>query len=232
MLILGDFFLIKILFFCENIVPTFFVIPLFSNYPKRLTYNVIPTPSSDEYIIDLLRHRDTKGVSLMYDKYAAALLGVINRVVQSKEIAEEVLQDVFAKAWRNFESYDTSKGKLFTWLINISRNAAIDATRAKGFNRQNQTIENVVNSIDVQYHTVTNPDTMDVRTLAQKLSPEQYALVDLIYFQGFTQAEAAETMQIPLGTVKTRIRTSINLLRTFFSTVGVVFYIFLSGFLS
>ena len=177
---------------------------------------MITTPTSDEYIIDLLRHRDTKGVSLMYDKYAAALLGVVTRVVHSKEIAEEVLQDVFSKAWRNFESYDASKGKLFTWLINIARNASIDATRAKGFNRQNQTLENVVSSIDEQYQTITNPDTMDVRSLAQKLSPDQYALIDLIYFKGYTQAEAAETMQIPLGTVKTRVRTAIGLLRTLF----------------
>ncbi len=176
----------------------------------------MPTPSSDEYIIDLLRHRDTKGVSLMYDKYASALLGVVLRVVQSKEIAEEVLQDVFSKSWRNFESFDTSKGKLFTWLINIARNAAIDATRSKGFNRKNQSIENVVNSIDEQYQTITNPDTMDVRFLAQKLSSDQYALIDLIYFKGFTQAEASEELNIPLGTVKTRVRTAINVLRTLF----------------
>lgn len=176
----------------------------------------MPTPSSDEYIIDLLHHRDTKGVGLMYDKYASALLGVVLRVVQSKEISEEVLQDVFAKAWRNFESFDSTKGKLFTWLINIARNAAIDATRSKGFNRKNQSIENVVNSIDQQYQTVTNPDTMDVRFLAQKLSPDQYTLIDLIYFKGFTQAEASEELQIPLGTVKTRVRTAINVLRTLF----------------
>ena len=177
---------------------------------------MIPTPTSDEYIIDLLRHRDTKGVSLMYDKYAGALLGVIMRVVHTKEIGEEVLQDVFAKSWRNFESYDSSKGKLFTWLINIARNSAIDATRAKGFNRQNQSIENVVSSIDEQYQTITNPETMDMRSLVQKLSQDQYALIDLIYFQGYTQAEAADEMQIPLGTVKTRVRAAINALRMLF----------------
>lgn len=177
---------------------------------------MIPNHSSDEEIIKLIRQRDTKGVNFMYDKYGAALLGSIMRIVQSKEIGEEVLQDVFAKAWRNFDSYDTSKGKLFTWLINISRNSAIDATRAKDFKRQTHTIENVVNSIDKQYHTITNPDTMDVRFLAQKLPPEHYALIDLIYFKGFTQVAAAQVMQIPVGTVKSRVHTAISLLRILF----------------
>ena len=80
--------------------------------------------NADETIIELLRSRNADGVSLLYDKYSGALFGTIVRVVQSKELAEEVLQDTFTKAWRNIDSYDTSKGRLYTWLINIARNAA------------------------------------------------------------------------------------------------------------
>ena len=178
--------------------------------------HVVTTIASDEYIIDLLKHRNPKGVSLIYDKYSSALFGVIIRIVQSKEIGEEVLQDVFAKTWRNFEYYDATKGKLFTWLINVARNSAIDATRGKNFNRQIQTIENVLNSIDERYAVLLNPDTMDVRHLTEKLTKEQYMLIDLIYFKGFTQVEAANEMQIHLSTVKTRVRTAINTLKTLF----------------
>ncbi len=155
-------------------------------------------------------------MSLLYDKYSGALFGTIMRVVHSQEIAEEVLQDTFTKVWRNIESYDTSKGRLFTWLINIARNSAIDATRQKDFKRQNQSLDNVVNTIDTQQSTTLNPETIDMRQLTEKLSPEYKDLVDLIYFQGYTQSEAAEQLNIPLGTVKTRIRTAIIRLREFF----------------
>ena len=172
--------------------------------------------NTDETIIELLRSRQSDGVSLLYDKYSGALYGAILRVVHSKEIAEEVLQDTFTKAWRNIDSYDTGKGRLYTWLINIARNAAIDATRAKNFNRQNQDLDNVVNTIDTQQSTSINPDTLDIQRLTEKLAPEYKVLVDLIYFQGFTQAEAAEHLSMPLGTVKTRLRAAMLTLKQLF----------------
>ena len=172
--------------------------------------------NTDETIIELLRSRHSDGVSLLYDKYSGALYGVILRVVHSREIAEEVLQDTFTKAWRNIDSYDTGKGRLYTWLINIARNAAIDATRAKNFNRQNQDLDNVVNTIDTQQSTSINPDTLDIQRLTEKLAPEYKVLVDLIYFQGFTQAEAAEHLSMPLGTVKTRLRAAMLMLKQLF----------------
>ena len=172
--------------------------------------------NTDETIIELLRSRQPDGVSLLYDKYSGALYGAILRVVHSKEIAEEVLQDTFTKAWRNIDSYDTVKGRLYTWLINIARNAAIDATRAKNFNRQNQDLDNVVNTIDTQQSTSINPDTLDIQRLTEKLAPEYKVLVDLIYFQGFTQAEAAEHLSMPLGTVKTRLRAAMLTLKQLF----------------
>ncbi len=175
-----------------------------------------PTKSSDEHIIELLRSRETSGLALLYDKYSSALYGTILRVVHTTEVAEEVLQDTFTKVWRNFESYDGSKGRLFTWLINIARNTAIDATRLKGFNRQNQSLDNVVNTIDTQQSTSLNPETLDLRQLTEKLSPEYKDLIDLIYFQGYTQSEAAEALNIPLGTVKTRVRTAMVRLKEFF----------------
>lgn len=172
--------------------------------------------TADENIIDLLRRQDTNGVALLYDKYSSALYGVIFRVVNNKEIAEEALQDTFTKVWRSFESYDDKKGRLFTWLINIARNTAIDATRRKGFNVQNQEIEKVVNTFDEQQNTSLNPETLDLKKLAHTLPLEYKELIDIIYFQGYTQAEAAEALNIPLGTVKTRLRTAILKLKQMF----------------
>ncbi len=180
--------------------------------------------NADETIIELLRSRNAEGVSLMYDKYSGALFGVIFRVVHSKELAEEVLQDTFTKAWRNIDSYDTGKGRLYTWLINIARNSAIDATRSKNFKQQNQALDNVVNTIDTQQSTSINPDTIDIKRLTENLSPDYKVLIDLIYFQGFTQAEAAEHLSMPLGTVKTRLRAAMSTLKQLFSYLIAYFF--------
>ena len=72
----------------------------------------------------------------MYDKYSPALYGVINRILQNTEAAEEVLQDTVMKIWNNAEKFDAGKGNLLTWIINIARNAAIDRARLKSFNRE------------------------------------------------------------------------------------------------
>jgi RNA polymerase sigma-70 factor, ECF subfamily len=179
--------------------------------------------NADETIIELLRSRNADGVSMLYDKYAGALFGTIFRVVQSKELAEEVLQDTFTKAWRNIDSYDTTKGRLYTWLINIARNTAIDATRAKNYKQQNQSLDTVVNTIDAQQSTSLNPDTLDIQRLTEKLAPEYKVLIDLIYFQGFTQAEAAEHLTMPIGTVKTRLRAAMAMLKQLFSFLFLFF---------
>jgi RNA polymerase sigma-70 factor, ECF subfamily len=179
--------------------------------------------NADETIIELLRSRNAEGVSMLYDKYSGALYGTIFRVVQSKELAEEVLQDTFTKAWRNIDSYDTTKGRLYTWLINIARNTAIDATRAKNYKQQNRPLDNVVNTIDAQQSTSMNPDTLDIQRLTEKLAPEYKVLIDLIYFQGFTQAEAAEHLAMPLGTVKTRLRAAMAMLKQLFSFLFLFF---------
>jgi RNA polymerase sigma-70 factor, ECF subfamily len=181
------------------------------------------TPVSDERIVQLLRQGDAQGVSLMYDKYSGALFAAVLRIVGASEIAEEVLQDTFTKAWRNVESYDTSKGRLFTWLINIARNTAIDATRRKNFKQKNQALDNVVNEIDITQNTALNPDTLDLKRLTAQLPSEYKSLVDLVYFQGFTQAEAAEALDVPLGTVKTRMRTAMVKLRAMFSWLFILF---------
>ena len=109
------------------------------------------------------------------------------------------------------------KGDFLLGLINIARNSAIDATRLKGFSRQNQPLENVVNTIDTQQSTSLNPETLDLKQLTEKLSPEYKNLIDLIYFQGYTQSEAAEALNIPLGTVKTRVRAAMIRLKEFFN---------------
>jgi RNA polymerase sigma-70 factor, ECF subfamily len=174
--------------------------------------------NSEDDLIQLLKNRNVHAVSLLYDKYSAALFNVILRVVQAKEIAEEVLQDTFTKAWRNIDTYDATKGRFYTWLINIARNSAIDATRIKNYKRQNERLDNLTSRMEMQLSTSFNPDIINVKKLTEILPPDHKILIDLIYFEGFTQAEAAEWLSIPIGTIKTRLRVAITLLRALFGS--------------
>lgn len=92
------------------------------------------TTYSEQELVDLLQQRNEKAFSYLYDNYSVALLGIVNAIVTDKETANDVLQNVFINIWRKIESYDSSKGRLFTWMLNIARNAAIDEVRSKGYN--------------------------------------------------------------------------------------------------
>jgi RNA polymerase sigma-70 factor (ECF subfamily) len=173
---------------------------------------------SEETLVELLRARDSKGMNILYDNYSAALFGVILRIVENREIAEDILQEGFVKIWNNFQSYDSSKGRLFTWMINICRNQALDKLRSKAEmnSSKNQSLDNAVNMIDGSANFKNNVDTIGIKELTEKLEEEQKVIIDLLYFKGFTQAEAAEKLNIPLGTVKTRSRMAILKLREYF----------------
>ena len=155
----------------------------------------------------------------MYDMYSSSLYGVIYRIIQHEEIAEDLLQEAFVKIWNSAAAYDESKGRLFTWMVNIARNLSIDKTRSKDFRNHSKTedIENIVLSVDKGFTTSINPETLGLKELVNKLNPDQKAVLDLVYFRGFTHVEAAEELNLPLGTVKTRLRNAIITLRKVFN---------------
>ena len=177
------------------------------------------TDITEEELVKALVRKDRDAVGLLYDKYSPFLFGIINRVVNSDEIAEDILQEVFVKVWKNIGSYDSSKGKLITWMANISRNLAIDKIRSKDYknSKQNQDIENYVNIIEDKRIDSFKPEFVGVKEMLEKLLPEQRVIIDLVYFQGYTQNDASVKLGIPLGTVKTRIRSAIQKLREIFT---------------
>jgi len=130
-------------------------------------------------------------------------------------MAEEVLQDVFLKIWDRIDSYDREKGKLFTWMVNIARNQAIDKTRSKEFNKGRQTgdLGKFVNKIDAKDHIELGVEAIGVRDLLYKLPEEQQFVIEKHYLRGYTQSEISEEFNLPLGTVKTRMRLAMQLLR-------------------
>ena len=166
-----------------------------------------------------LRNREKIAVEALYDMYSSSLYGVIVRIIADTATAEDVLQETFVKIWHSFASYNTDKGRLFTWMVNIARNLAIDKIRSKDFKNQNKNheLENNVTFIDEQRNTVYKPELLGIKDLVQTLKPEQKSILDLVYFKGYTHVEAAEELAIPLGTVKTRLRMALIELRKNFN---------------
>lgn len=162
-----------------------------------------------------IRSRNEKAFAYLYDNYSAALYGVIHSIISDHETANDILQDVFVNIWRKIDLYDPAKGRLFTWMLNIARNAAIDKLRSRSF-RDGLKNQPISENVDTGNSPAFNPVISDVglRKVVSRLKEEQRVLIDLSYFQGYTHEEIAKAMNIPLGTVKTRIRSALIQLRT------------------
>ena len=163
----------------------------------------------------LLNQQSNDAFNHLYENYSGALYTIINQIVPDKDTASDVMQEVFVNIWRKIDSYDASKGRLFTWMLNIARNAAIDKVRSKGYkdNLRNQPIvENESGGMAMSTHALVHD--VGLKKVLAKLNDEYRKLIDLSYFQGFTHEEIAKMLGIPLGTVKTRIRSALSQLRT------------------
>ena len=152
----------------------------------------------------------------MYDRYSAALYGVVSRIISKESIAEEILHDAFLRIWDRIDSYDAEKGRLFTWMLNITRNLAIDKTRSKEISQGRKTgdIDDSVDSVDRGGSESQHEDTIGLKDVLQQLPEEQRFVVEYLYLRGYTQSELAEEFNIPLGTVKTRLRLAMIALRS------------------
>ncbi len=168
----------------------------------------------EEQIIICLNNQDRHALTLIYKSYSAAMFNIIKRIVKHDEIAQDVLQDALVKIWKNGRSFNRSKGSLYTWLAQICRNAAIDKTRSKDFQLTEKSKDSVdLVSINNQPDLDQRVDELYLRQMIDRLPENQRTLIDLSFFQGYTHKEIAQNLELPLGTVKTRIRLAIKQLR-------------------
>lgn len=166
-------------------------------------------------LIKRFQEKDVLAFEVLYENYYQNISGVVYNILRDQELTEEVTQDVFMKAWKNADSYSAKKGRFFTWLLNIARNAAIDKTRSKAFNQQSKNLDAqiFVDILEDQVNLDSQTDAIGIRTFVNKLADTCKKLIELLYFKGYTQKEASENLSIPLGTVKTRNRNCLNNLR-------------------
>lgn len=170
---------------------------------------------TEQELITALRHRRNDAYKYLYLHYRGALFNTILQVIPTEEQAADVLQDVMVQVWDNIDKYDETKGRLFTWMLKLTRNMAINHIRKKNFkvHNKNEDISNYVSAIEQKNNEHTGINHIGLRQQVHKLRPEYKDVLELAYFQGLKQDEIAEILRIPLGTVKTRLRNAIIELR-------------------
>lgn len=170
---------------------------------------------TEEQLVALLKQGSRDGFNHLYENYSAVLFGVIRRIIFDEATAQDVLQETFVKIWNNIGQYDPSKGRIYTWMINIARNSAIDKLRSRGeiMKGKIHTGEDVVFNVQNSKQTEQLTDAIGLRDVVAGLKPEYESIVDLAYYKGFTLDEISKTLDIPLGTVKTRMRAAMQQLR-------------------
>ena len=160
---------------------------------------------------------DADALGELYDRYSRVVFGVVLKVVESPEAAEEVAQDVFHAVWRRAGTYRGERGSFRGWLFSIARNAAIDWRRTKGKHaRDESTAEGMelVADMNVEERALVNARAEGVRTAVAALPAETRQALGLAYWGGLSQSEIAAKTGVPLGTVKSRIRSGMQKLRT------------------
>lgn len=170
---------------------------------------------SEEQLVFALKSKSTVAFEILYDRYSALIYGIINKIVNNTEFAEDATQETFIKIYNNIDKFDASKARLATWLINVARNTALDVVKSKNYNQsaKNQNVEDVVNTVDRQKQTQVAVDTIDVKQHVGLLEPDLQILVELFYFKAYTQQDIADELNMPLGTVKTKMRKALEELR-------------------
>lgn len=170
---------------------------------------------SEQDLVMALKLRDNEAYRYLYLHYRKALFTVISQIIPDAETAGDVLQEMFVTVWKEIEKYNSGKGRLFTWLMTIARNTAINTTRSKSYKSglKNDDLDHYVNTIDSRGGEQLNINFIGLRKQLERLRPEHKNALELAYFNGYTQQEIADHLRIPIGTVKTHLRNAILELR-------------------
>jgi len=166
----------------------------------------------DQRIYNLLINRDETGVSLLYENYSGSLNGIAYRVLGHQEAAEDALQKSFLKIWNSIEQFDSAKSTLFTWMARIVRNTAIDTKRLKSFSMIEKS-----DSLDIHVHdskSSSEDGQLDATRLIEGLDEKYAFVIEYLYMKGYSQRELADEFDIPLGTIKTRVKKGLDILRS------------------
>ncbi|MEO8399443.1 MAG: sigma-70 family RNA polymerase sigma factor [Ignavibacteriaceae bacterium] len=167
-------------------------------------------------LIEKVANNDESALSNLYDIYSRIVYSFIIKIVKDKQEAEDLLQSVFIQIWEKASSFDKTKGTVYSWVVTMSKNRAIDKIRSKAYKKSRQNVNDIEKVTLIDYK---NPSSLDasiaaersefLRKAMEQIPEDQKLVLNLAYFEGFTQSEISEQYNIPLGTVKTRMRQAL-----------------------
>lgn len=193
------------------------------------------THSNSDDEIELMKRikaRDADALEELYDLYKRLLFGMVISIVKKREEAEDVLQEIFVKIWNKADSFNENRGNVYSWIVTLTRNKAIDRIRSKGYKTQQNQSVNIHEPFfslegdryDPMETTIFSNRAELVKKALEEIPKEQSEVIKIAYYRGMTQSEIAEYLKIPLGTVKTRTRQGLiklkRILENYISTDG------------
>ncbi|HKL03918.1 MAG TPA: sigma-70 family RNA polymerase sigma factor [Cryomorphaceae bacterium] len=189
--------------------------------------------SDDEIeLMKRIQARDEQALEKLYDLYNRLLFGMVISIVKKREEAEDVLQEIFVKIWNKAESFNPDRGNVYSWIVTVARNKAIDRIRSKGYKtqkKQSVSIHEPLFSLEGDKHdpmetTIFSDRAELVKKALGKIPEKQSEVIKIAYYRGMTQSEISDHLDIPLGTVKTRTRQGMiklkRIIGDFISTDG------------
>ncbi|MGB3683198.1 MAG: sigma-70 family RNA polymerase sigma factor [Rubrobacteraceae bacterium] len=180
---------------------------------------------ADEDLMSLVHEGDTKAFGMLYDRHSRAAYSLAYRMMGGRQAAEDLVQDVFLKVWRSTASYRADRGSVRTWILRIVHNRGVDQLRSLSSRRRTQ--DKVEASAETSQpseafaETWRNSRREQVREALKTLPPDQLKILELAYFSGYTHVEIAELMDLPLGTVKGRMRLGLKKVKDYFDSKGL-----------
>ncbi|CAN5247043.1 sigma-70 family RNA polymerase sigma factor [soil metagenome] len=180
---------------------------------------------ADEDLISLVEAGDAEAFAGLYDRHGRSAYSLAYRMMGDRQAAEDLVQDSFIKVWRSAKSYRAERGSVRTWILSITHNRGIDHLRSTARRRRTQdrverTAETAQQS-EAFAETWRNSQRDQIRQALRTLPEEQLKILELAYYSGYTHAEIAEMLDIPLGTVKGRMRLGMKKIKSFFDSQGM-----------
>ena len=181
---------------------------------------------ADEDLISLVQTKDAEAFAVLYDRHGRVAYSLAYRMMGERQAAEDLVQDAFLKLWRSARSYRPQRGSVRTWLLSIVHNQGIDQIRSSASRRRTQ--DKVEASAprfqpsEAFAQSWRNAQREQVREALKTLPQEQLKVLQLAYFSGYTHVEIAELLDLPLGTVKGRMRLGLKKVKDYFDSRGMV----------
>ncbi|MBK9737603.1 MAG: RNA polymerase sigma factor [Saprospiraceae bacterium] len=174
-------------------------------------------------LVEMIIDKNERGFYILYERYSDVLYVMLLKFVVRTELADDLLQDTFVKIWKNIDRFDPVKGTLFTWMLRIARNQAIDFLRSSSYQQQlrHVDLDLFLPQIDQKNNTPSKTGELEFNDFKHKallhLGQKHAEVIDMIFFYGWTYEQTATILKLPIGTVKTRARKGLGIIKVLYA---------------